>query len=1164
MLPKVVTVCTLYACIFIYNNVVINSALGPLQCEAASDYYVRPVSDTSCPGEPCLTWTEYVSHTDQYFHSNVTFWFISGTHHMNMPLKASNMSNVALIGFPNKPEVVGNISCKCVSTPCGCAGFMFSNSTNITIKMLSLSIQLHNKNSMYRLIETGGLSFFNISSLHITNCSASVTAVYNNTFQFIPCVMFISSSINVELTYIQASSTNGKGIYFVNTKQSSITNFIGYSRKIGIFLLQSFSISVRHSLIKGGIGIHMKYTMNITVSNMTISSSHSITLYLEQVINATICNVSICSLGMYVKESKHIIIVDFTVYSHSHDYGMFLLRSSAMTITRARITGYVGIRIENTTNCNIMNTAVMPARDRKHAIQLYHAINITISNTNITSPHCSGIYTTEASSTSLPLISSVHSNETVLHCYCWNMGINVIDGDRILINNSKVQYFTYTGIYVSNTVSLNILNSVIQNTTNGSIMKIEGSTNVFLHNLTARKWYSAIRVYRCQNITLSFIQITGYGSYERWHIYFTSSINIMLQNCHFTNFNSPWPATDVIRQPAVMEMNNNSGVTFHNSSFEGNSISYLKVVNTHFTVIGTLTFANNRAYRGAALVFIEKSFLTICEESTLVFKNNNATTTGGAIYVLSANYYVPTRDGLQSRSPCFLKVEDKSNTAGLIFKDNTAGQGGDVLYGGSLGEACTSNRSNAKYRCNSCLQVFHNISKISPKTLSSITSDPSRVCFCINNHPDCFVLFHSNFSLYSGQRITISAVVVGHDFGTVAGSVYYAHFLPDKEKDSSVTLGQDEESKGVKQLSCNNLTYTILSHSQSIKKVVLILTAVNKQGLQLILPERMDNAKKKFNKYEKGSPFPQELLDFPIYINITILLCPPVFSSTQQNPHCDCNEQLQQLPGISCDIQAQTISRTGQVWVGSVTDMNNTVTHVITSSQCPLQYCKREDVHVSLSQPDSQCRYNRSGILCGGCQPGLSLALGSSQCLECSNTYLVLLIPFALAGIVLVFFIKFLDLTISQGFINGFIFYANVIKANEHLLVPNGPINPLTLFISWLNLDLGIETCFFGGLHSFTKTLLQLVFPLYIWFTVWIIIMFSRYSRKIAKVFGRNSVPALATLFLLSYAKLIQLIVTALSYTFVEFPHGKKKAVWSEDGKLTTWKTLTCYCSYLL
>ena len=50
-------------------------------------------------------------------------------------------------------------------------------------------------------------------------------------------------------------------------------------------------------------------------------------------------------------------------------------------------------------------------------------------------------------------------------------------------------------------------------------------------------------------------------------------------------------------------------------------------------------------------------------------------------------------------------------------------------------------------------------------------------------------------------------------------------------------------------------------------------------------------------------------------------------------------------------------------------------------------------------------------------------------------------------------------------------------------------------------------------------------------------------------MFGKNTVPVLATLFLLSYAKLIQLIVTALSYTFVEFPYGKK-AVWSADGNI--------------
>ena len=81
---------------------VVLTALGTLQCEAATEYYVRPshVSDTFCPGEPCHTWTKYtVSHTDQYFHSNTTFWFIPGIHHMNMTLHVSNVSNISLVGL---------------------------------------------------------------------------------------------------------------------------------------------------------------------------------------------------------------------------------------------------------------------------------------------------------------------------------------------------------------------------------------------------------------------------------------------------------------------------------------------------------------------------------------------------------------------------------------------------------------------------------------------------------------------------------------------------------------------------------------------------------------------------------------------------------------------------------------------------------------------------------------------------------------------------------------------------------------------------------------------------------------------------------------------------------------------------------------------------------
>ena len=175
--------------------------------------------------------------------------------------------------------------------------------------------------------------------------------------------------------------------------------------------------------------------------------------------------------------------------------------------------------------------------------------------------------------------------------------------------------------------------------------------------------------------------------------------------------------------------------------------------------------------------------------------------------------------------------------------------------------------------------------------------------------------------------------------------------------------------------------------------------------------------------------------------------------------------------------------------------------------------------------------------------------LGSNRCQHCSNNYLGLLLPFAISGIVLVFFIKITDLTVSHGTLNGFIFYANVIKVNEYLLFPEKD-TPLTVFISWFNLDLGIETCFFDGLSAYSKVWLQFVFPLYIWSIAGLIIALSRYSNRVAKVMGNNSVPLLATLFLLSYIKLLRTIISALSFSMLTTTDNSK-AVWSADGNLS-------------
>ena len=151
----------------------------------------------------------------------------------------------------------------------------------------------------------------------------------------------------------------------------------------------------------------------------------------------------------------------------------------------------------------------------------------------------------------------------------------------------------------------------------------------------------------------------------------------------------------------------------------------------------------------------------------------------------------------------------------------------------------------------------------------------------------------------------------------------------------------------------------------------------------------------------------------------------------------------------------------------------------------------------------------------GHCQSHLSIMLGSNRCGTCSNWYLFLLPVFAIAGIVLVAVLMFLNLSVSVGTINGLLFYANMVKLNEVFFFPNGSVPVVSQFISWLNLDLGIEVCLFDRLDGYWNTWLQFAFPAYLFLLMGGIIVGCRYSVWLCRLCGSHAVPALATLFLM-------------------------------------------------
>ena len=266
-----------------------------------------------------------------------------------------------------------------------------------------------------------------------------------------------------------------------------------------------------------------------------------------------------------------------------------------------------------------------------------------------------------------------------------------------------------------------------------------------------------------------------------------------------------------------------------------------------------------------------------------------------------------------------------------------------------------------------------------------------------------------------------------------------------------------------------------------------------------------------------------------LVVIIDVRSCPLGFQL--QNKRCDCDKRLLEASlKIECSISNEVIILTDSGWLSYEGGLLRI--HL----DCPLDYCLQTKKYISSLQSDTQCAYNRGGVLCGGCLANYSVVLGSWKCMECSHSsnynFIWLTVVMALAGMVLVVFLLLVKMTVSSGTINGLILYANIVSFSGLLDLQNCIIHPfLHVFISWINLDLGIEVCFYSGMDVYQKTWLQFVFPFYIWFLVGVIVLVCHYSSTIMKLMGMRNIEILATLFLLSYAKLLKTIVTALSVT---------------------------------
>ena len=307
---------------------------------------------------------------------------------------------------------------------------------------------------------------------------------------------------------------------------------------------------------------------------------------------------------------------------------------------------------------------------------------------------------------------------------------------------------------------------------------------------------------------------------------------------------------------------------------------------------------------------------------------------------------------------------------------------------------------------------------------------------------------NTNLKLHPGERFNITVIGLGpNDYPVPTTIINWNEYEGDdfRLSPSSQHIVLNASN------SCANITFQLLSVEESTQKV--------------------------FQLYPKHPC--RGFVANGLRLEVDILACPVGFELKDQ--WCQCDSRLSQFTK-TCSIHNLTRSferNKNNFWISKL-DTNTLVLH---EYRCPLDYCKddNDSVNVTLGDLSVQCDFNRTELLCGRCGQNFDLALGSLHCIPCNmyNNHSTLILFFALTGMVLIAVIFVLRLTVSVGTLNGLLFYANIIQANHQAYFPRVTTRAkfFTIFISWLNLDLGIETCFYDGMNIYAYSWLQFLFP---------------------------------------------------------------------------------------
>ena len=498
----------------------------------------------------------------------------------------------------------------------------------------------------------------------------------------------VQKSYNVRIQMdISCTPTNNTlcnwGILAVESSHLFVDGMQTRHQSIGMMLHSTINTTINNSLFLNGLeGVHLFNTTTTNLLNTTISNN-DVGMTLNKARNTKIEKMSLTyyrSKALSLQMCFNTYITD--IYASSNDALMFP-RYCKETQTKI-ITGRNDITISYSTHVAI-NNAVLSYNRSAVTVDVsehIHLRNITLYSSNDDNLG-GGITMASCTNTTMEYVYS--------HSSCNQMEIEV-----------------YTSTYTS------ILHALL--TSNRYGIRIKASTHLLLVNISITNSqtdgiYIGMLIETSSKITIKNISVS---LFRRTGLDFYKCSNATLEHSTFSTLYSTTKKQRVL-QSAVVSIKYTS-FTMSYCAFIKNTISSILSVSSNITLRGNLVFANNQALYGAVFILTKSSVLILSESCTATFHNNSALDHGGVFYIFTEEFIVRSKtlfeiqtivlDGTEftSRTNCFVQVEGARSRKLLMFAGNTAGKGGDVLFGGLVALGLDGDVN--------CLDSFKNISDL--------------------------------------------------------------------------------------------------------------------------------------------------------------------------------------------------------------------------------------------------------------------------------------------------------------------------------------------------------------------------------------------------------------------------------------------------------------------